>query len=76
MVLGDLIKFQRNKQDITLLELSRLSGLSQVYLSEIERGIKRPIKKESLEKISKGLNIPYSDIKDALIETIEIELEV
>ncbi len=53
------LKYYRNKAGLTQEKLSEITGISNDYLSEIERGKKTPSFKR-IELIAKGLNIePY-----------------
>ena len=59
VVKGEKIRALREERGCTLQELSRRAGLSFSYLSEIERGAKKPSLK-TLEKIAKALNVTSS----------------
>ena len=48
----------RGKEEMTQRELSKLTGIPQRHISEMENG-KRPIGKESAKKLGKALNISY-----------------
>ena len=54
--LGDYIRDQRNNSQISLRQLSTLAGVSNPYLSQIERGLRKP-SAEILQQIAKGLRI-------------------
>jgi transcriptional regulator with XRE-family HTH domain len=54
--IGEYIKQQRNNAKISLRQLSKLAGVSNPYLSQIERGLRRP-SAEILQQIAKGLRI-------------------
>nr|WP_204456069.1 helix-turn-helix transcriptional regulator [Actinokineospora baliensis] len=54
--IGEYIKHQRNTAKISLRQLSRLAGVSNPYLSQIERGLRKP-SAEILQQIAKGLRI-------------------
>lgn len=54
--IGDYIRTQRTKAQISLRELAKLAGVSNPYLSQIERGLRRP-SAEILQQIAKGLRI-------------------
>ncbi|HEX6341636.1 helix-turn-helix transcriptional regulator [Umezawaea sp.] len=54
--IGDYIKQQRSNAKISLRELSKLAGVSNPYLSQIERGLRKP-SAEILQQIAKGLRI-------------------
>ena len=54
--IGEYIRQQRNHARISLRQLSKLAGVSNPYLSQIERGLRRP-SAEILQQIAKGLRI-------------------
>jgi transcriptional regulator with XRE-family HTH domain len=54
--IGEYIRQQRDSAQISLRQLSRLAGVSNPYLSQIERGLRRP-SAEILQQIAKGLRI-------------------
>lgn len=54
--LGAYIRNQRNGAHMSLRHLSALAGVSLPYLSQIERGLRRP-SAEILQAIAKGLRI-------------------
>ncbi|MNW37780.1 HTH-type transcriptional regulator SinR [compost metagenome] len=60
-LVGQKIRLVRKAQGITQERLSELSGLSEKYLSDIERGA-RNISLESLEKIMQALKIKPHDL--------------
>ncbi|MCW2715315.1 MAG: helix-turn-helix domain protein [Frankiales bacterium] len=54
--LGNYIREQRGASDISLRQLAKLAGVSNPYLSQIERGLRKP-SAEILQQIAKGLRI-------------------
>ena len=54
--IGAYIRQQRNNAKISLRQLSKLAGVSNPYLSQIERGVRKP-SAEILQQIAKGLRI-------------------
>ncbi len=54
--LGNFIRDQRNNAQLSLRRLSSLAGISNPYLSQIERGLRKP-SAEILQGIAKGLRI-------------------
>jgi transcriptional regulator with XRE-family HTH domain len=54
--IGDFIREQRERADVSLRQLSRLAGVSNPYLSQIERGLRKP-SAEILQQIAKALRI-------------------
>ncbi len=56
MDLGSFIREQRGTARLSLRRLSELAGISNPYLSQIERGLRRP-SAEILQQIAKALRI-------------------
>ncbi len=54
--LGDFIRDQRKTAQISLRQLARQAGVSNPYLSQIERGLRKP-SAEILQQIAKALRI-------------------
>lgn len=54
--LGDYLREQRLSARLSVRQLSELAGISNPYLSQIERGLKRP-SADILQQIAKGLSI-------------------
>ena len=54
--LGEFIRDQRNTARLSLRKLSEVAGISNPYLSQIERGLRKP-SAEILQQIAKGLRI-------------------
>ena len=54
--IGEYIRQQREQAKISLRQLSSAAGVSNPYLSQIERGLRRP-NAEILQQIAKGLRI-------------------
>lgn len=54
--LGEFIREQRNVGQLSLRKLSELAGVSNPYLSQIERGLRRP-SAEILQQIARALEI-------------------
>jgi transcriptional regulator with XRE-family HTH domain len=53
---GEYIRDQRNAARVSLRELARTAGVSNPYLSQVERGLRKP-SAEILAAIAKGLRI-------------------
>ncbi len=53
---GDFIREQRSAARVSLRELARTAGVSNPYLSQVERGLRKP-SAEILAAIAKGLKI-------------------
>jgi transcriptional regulator with XRE-family HTH domain len=54
--LGEFIREQRNVGHLSLRKLSELAGISNPYLSQIERGLRKP-SAEILQQIARALQI-------------------
>jgi len=54
--LGGFIRDQRRTARLSLRKLSELAGISNPYLSQIERGLRKP-SAEILQSIARGLRI-------------------
>lgn len=79
--IGSFIRAQREGAQVSLRQLSKLAGVSNPYLSQIERGLRKP-SAEVLAQIAKGLRLsaevlyvragiledrPQSAFRDALL---------
>ena len=53
---GDFIREQRSAAKVSLRELARTAGVSNPYLSQVERGLRKP-SAEILASIARGLSI-------------------
>jgi transcriptional regulator with XRE-family HTH domain len=54
--IGSYIRSQREGAQVSLRQLARAAGVSNPYLSQIERGLRKP-SAEILQQIAKGLRI-------------------
>ena len=54
--LGEYIRDQRRSSNVSLRQLAKLAGVSNPYLSQIERGLRKP-SAEILQQIAKALRI-------------------
>jgi len=54
--IGDFIREQREQAQVSLRQLSKLAGVSNPYLSQVERGLRKP-SADILQQIAKGLRI-------------------
>src|SRR6478672_398488 len=54
--LGDYLREQRQNARLSLRQLSELAGVSNPYLSQIERGLKKP-SAEILKELARGLEV-------------------
>ncbi|SHJ32156.1 helix-turn-helix domain-containing protein [Desulfofundulus thermosubterraneus] len=61
IIKGEKIRALREERGYTLQDLARRANLSLSYLSEIERGSKRPSLK-TIEKLAAALNVPRAQL--------------
>jgi transcriptional regulator with XRE-family HTH domain len=54
--IGEYIKEQREQARISMRQLAQAAGVSNPYLSQVERGLRRP-SADILQQIAKGLRI-------------------
>ena len=54
--IGEFIREQREQAQVSVRQLARLAGVSNPYLSQIERGLRKP-SADILQQIAKGLRI-------------------
>jgi transcriptional regulator with XRE-family HTH domain len=54
--IGEFIREQREQAQVSMRQLARLAGVSNPYLSQIERGLRKP-SADILQQIAKGLRI-------------------
>ena len=54
--IGEFIREQREQAQVSLRQLARVAGVSNPYLSQIERGLRKP-SADILQQIAKGLAI-------------------
>src|SRR4051812_28490989 len=54
--IGSYIRSQREGAQVSLRQLARAAGVSNPYLSQVERGLRKP-SAEILQQIAKGLRI-------------------
>ena len=54
--LGDYLREQRTEAKLSLRQMAQATGISNPYLSQIERGLRRP-SADVLQKIAKSLQI-------------------
>ena len=68
--IGDFIREQREQAQVSMRQLARLAGVSNPYLSQIERGLRKP-SAEILQQIAKGLAISAEQlyVRAGILET-------
>jgi transcriptional regulator with XRE-family HTH domain len=54
--IGEFIREQRDVAQVSLRQLAKVAGVSNPYLSQIERGLRKP-SADILQQIAKGLRI-------------------
>ena len=59
--LGELIRRQRELNELSLRQLARIVGISNPYLSQIEHGLREP-SDSVLEGIARSLKLPVRDL--------------
>ncbi|GGF95515.1 transcriptional regulator [Rhodococcoides trifolii] len=84
--IGGFIRAQRESAQVSLRQLALLAGVSNPYLSQIERGLRKP-SADVLAQIAKGLRVssevlyvqagfleerPHSPIRDAVLSDVTI----
>jgi transcriptional regulator with XRE-family HTH domain len=68
--IGEFIREQREQAQVSLRQLARLAGVSNPYLSQIERGLRKP-SADILQQIAKGLRISAEQlyVRAGILET-------
>jgi transcriptional regulator with XRE-family HTH domain len=69
--LGSFVRAQRRERRLSLRRLSEASGISNPYLSQIERGLRKP-SADVLQQIAKALGVPVEQlyVRAGILETI------
>ena len=69
--LGSFIRGRRRDHRLSLRRLSEASGISNPYLSQIERGLRKP-SAEVLQQIARALELPVEDlyVRAGILETL------
>jgi transcriptional regulator with XRE-family HTH domain len=75
--LGDYIREQRRSAQFSLRQLSDLAGVSNPYLSQIERGLRKP-SAEILQQIARALRISAEAlyVRAGILDEVEDHREV
>jgi transcriptional regulator with XRE-family HTH domain len=75
--IGEFIREQREQAQVSLRQLARLAGVSNPYLSQIERGLRKP-SADILQQIAKGLRISAEQlyVRAGILEAREGDPEV
>lgn len=61
---GIYLKKQREKNNLSVNQLSLYSGVSNAQISRIENGMRGVPKPETISKLAKALKIPYEEMMD------------
>lgn len=62
MSIGENIKKRRNEIGLTQKQLAKMLGVSEPMISQYEA--KETLKLDTIKKIAKALNVPYTDLLD------------
>src|SRR5690348_12727122 len=75
--IGEYIREQRQRAKVSLRQLAETTGVSNPYLSQIERGLRKP-SAEILQQIAKGLRISAEAlyVQAGILEEREAETDV
>ncbi|TQM67260.1 helix-turn-helix protein [Actinomadura hallensis] len=75
--IGEYIREQRTRAKISLRQLADVSGISNPYLSQIERGLRKP-SAEILQQIARGLRISAEAlyVQAGILEDREADTDV
>lgn len=75
--IGEFIREQRVQAKVSLRQLARLAGVSNPYLSQIERGLRKP-SADILQQIAKGLRISAEQlyVRAGILEAHYADVEV
>ena len=68
-MMGVVIRRERRERHLTMKELAARAVLSEVYLSEIERGIKYP-SALVLERLAEALGLDVADLLEFVAESL------
>ena len=75
--LGEFIREQRRIGHLSLRKLSEMAGISNPYLSQIERGLRQP-SAEILQQIARALEISAETlyVRAGILEPADTEVDV
>jgi len=65
MAFNEYLKAAREKADLGVNELARVSGVSAPYLSRLEKGNRKPPMPDVLKKLAPHLKVDYNDLMQA-----------
>jgi len=72
--LGERIRLLRKKRGHTQEQLAQEAGISDKYLSEVERGVSK-VSVEVLDKVASGLNVELRDLLSMDLEDDRKQVE-
>lgn len=74
-IIGKILKIARHANNITLAAASCFSGVSTIYISEIEQGKKRNVSEDILTKLGNAYGLKLAQIKDlvAYYENLNVD---
>jgi transcriptional regulator with XRE-family HTH domain len=72
IIMGRVIRRERQDRQLTIKELGDKAGLSEIYVGEIERGQKYPSSKV-LESLARALDFDIADLLELMAEEIRFE---
>lgn len=59
---GPYLRELRRHRDLSLKQVERAAGVSNAYLSQIERGLRKPPHPEILKRLAKVYDVPPNDL--------------
>lgn len=62
MTFGEYIKSIRSDRNLTLRELSEITGISHTQINRLESGIQKKPRPETIKKLADGLSVEYSHL--------------
>lgn len=65
MSLGKYLKTKRKEKKLSMNKLGELTGITAMYISQLESGKRVKPSIEVLEKLSESLEVPYEDLMNA-----------
>lgn len=68
MFLGEKVKQIREKQNLSLRDLEKITGLRYSFIANIERGIVKDPRISTVIKLAKGLGISIDELVDEFKE--------
>lgn len=73
MKIGETIKDIRKRKGLSQQELATISGISQTYLSQLEKGDRQSPTIDVLHKISEALELPYPVLEFLSLDYSDID---